>query len=533
MRNLPIALLLLLIPFAALAQTDIVPGIIILKIRPEFKQNLLRDGAQWETFAGMEVQSVRQMFPRAEAPDGRTDDRGNAWADLTRTFRLHLPPHADLRAATAKLMASGRFDWVEHTTYSISFSTPNDPSIGSQDHLVQIGAFAAWDVSQGDTNVVIGITDTSFDLLHQDLQDNLKYNWGDTIDGADNDLDGFIDNYAGWDIESNDNNLFVANNWHGTGVLAVQSASTDNGIGIAGVGYNCKYLPVKIGNSIGEISTADGYEAITYCADRDCKVINCSWGTTTFSNLGQDVVNYATFNMDALVVAAAGNEPFEEFRYPASFANALSVTGVHNSDVFNNGSNPTFTWADSVDLCAQGFYVFSTATLGGTPGASPIYTTTGGTSYAAPQVSGAAGLVRSQFTCLTALETADLLLASAVDIEAMGTNSDYAGKIGKRLDMAAALNPAADPCEPIGLTGPGGRQLFLVHPNPAVSDFAVRTTAPGNWVLTVMDAQGKRVSEQRFTGTVHTVSGLAPGPYTLSLDNGTGMSVQRVVVVGH
>lgn len=531
MRNLLIALLLF--PVSALAQADIVPGILIIKVKSGQKDVLLRDGAQWDAFDGMAVVSLRQMFPRAEDPKGRTDAKGNALVDLSRIFRLTLPQDADLAPLTRTLQATGRFDWVEHTTYSESFSTPNDPSIGSQNHLTQIGAFAAWDVTQGDTNVVIGMTDTSFDLLHQDLQDNLKYNWEDPIDGEDNDGDGFIDNYAGWDIESNDNNLFVANNYHGTGVLAVSSASTNNGIGIAGVGYNCMYLPVKIGSSAGTIITADGYEAITYCADRDCKVINCSWGTTTFSNLGQDVVDYATFNMDALVVAAAGNLAAEEFRYPASFANVLSVTGVHNNDVFNNGSNPTFTWADSVDLCAQGFNVFSTATLGGTPGASPVYTTTGGTSYAAPQVSGAAALVRSQFPCLTALETAEMLISSAMDIESIGTNSDYAGKIGKRLDMATALTPDSNPCIWIGVDGHAMRQLFLVYPNPATNEITLRTTASSNWNLLVTDAQGKRVLEQQFIGRDQTISGLAPGLYTVTLGNGTERSVQRVVVTGH
>jgi len=174
--------------------------------------------------------------------------------------------------------------------------------------------------------------------------------------------------------------------------------------------------------------------------------------------------------------------------------------------------------------------VFSTATLKDTPGASPIYTTTGGTSYAAPQVSGAAALVRAQFPCLTALETADMLVTSAVDIESIGTNGNYAGKIGKRLDMAAALTPVADPCEPIGVQETDMRPLFLVYPNPSANEITVRTTASGNWNLVVTDAQGKRVLEQQFIGRDQTISGLAPGLYTVSLANGSERSVQRVVV---
>jgi serine protease len=531
MRHLLLALLIL--PFTVLGQTDLVPGILILKVRPEHKEAVQRQGIQWETLQGTGALSVTQMFPRAEDPKGRTDRFGNPLVDISRIFKVQLPEQADLGEWTEKLASSGRFDWVEPTTWSISFSTPNDPQIGSQNHLTQIGAFAAWEVTQGDTNVVIGVTDTSFDLLHQDLQGNLKRNYDDLVDGLDNDNDGFIDNFAGWDVVDDDNTLFVANNYHGTGVLAVVSATTDNGVGIAGVGYNCKYLPVKIGNNSGSIVTADGYESITYCADRDCKVINCSWGTVTFSNLGQDVVNYATINKDAVVVASAGNNAVEEYRYPASFDNAISVTGVHNNDVFNNGTNPTFTWSDKVDMCAQGFNVFSTATLGGSPGASPVYTTTGGTSYAAPQVSGAAALVRSQFPCLTAIETTDLLLANAVDIESVGTNSNYAGKIGKRLDMAAPLSIAIDPCEPVGTDNVTVRQQVVVYPNPSNSEVTVRTPFHGDWQLSVMDAQGRAVRNDAFVGQEQTLRGLPSGMYTIAVSNGQYRSVQRIVVSGH
>jgi serine protease len=531
MRHLLLALLIL--PFTVLGQTDFVPGILILKVRPEHKEAVLRQGIQWETLQGTGALSVTQMFPRAEDPKGRTDHFGNPLVDISRIFKVQLPEQADLGEWTEKLASSGRFDWVEPTTWSISFSTPNDPQIGSQNHLTQVGAFAAWDVTQGDTNVVIGVTDTSFDLLHQDLQGNLKKNYDDPINGNDDDNDGYIDNFTGWDVVDDDNTLFVANNYHGTGVLAVSSATTDNGVGIAGVAYDCKYLPVKIGNNAGTIVTADGYESIIYCADRDCKVINCSWGTVTFSNLGQDAVNYATINKDAVVVASAGNNAVEEYRYPASFDNAISVTGVHNNDVFNNGTNPTFTWSDKVDMCAQGFNVFSTATLGGTAGASPVYTTTGGTSYAAPQVSGAAALVRSQFPCLTAIETTDLLLANAVDIESVSTNSNYAGKIGKRLDMAGAVSVTPNPCELVGVSETVEEQLMTLYPNPSNTDVTLRTASSGNWQVMVNDAQGRLVRLERFSGNFYTISALPAGIYTVAVSNDAQRSVQRMVVAGH
>jgi serine protease len=528
-----ILLALVLAPFLSIAQSDIVPGIIILKVKPEYKSELAREGVRWDAFEGLDLLKIEMMFPRAEEPMGRTDRNGHPFADLTRTYKLTVDESEDLAVLIEKLSASNRFDWVEPTSYSISDATPNDPNIGSQNYLTQIGAFAAWDVTTGDTNVVIGVTDTSFDLLHQDLQGNLKRNYADPVNGQDDDLDGLIDNYAGWDIESDDNQLFVSGNYHGTGVLAVSSATTNNGVGIAGVGYNCKYLPVKIGSSAGTIVTADGYEAIIHCADRDCKVINCSWGSTIFSNLGVDAVNYATINKDALVVASAGNLELEEYRYPASYNYAISVTGVHNTDVFDNGTNPTFTWADSVDLCAQGFDVYSTATGGGTPGTIPVYQTTGGTSFAAPQVSGAAALVRSQFPCLSAIETAELLIDNAVDIESIGTNGDFAGKIGKRLDVGATLNIAINPCDPVGIANPQDDLAITVYPNPSAGNATLVVSAMDVWNVQVFSARGEKVMQAQFTGNTHHIQGLADGLYLITLSNGKQTHTQRLVVIGN
>lgn len=527
-------LLSLLSPFIVFAQDTAVSGILITKVKESVKQEVLSDGKDCPVFMGVEVVSVRQMFPNAEEPKGRTDRFGNPFVDLTRSFRLQLPESVNLEEAVRTLMASGSFEWVETTTISETFSTPNDPHLGSQNYLAQIDVFSAWAVTTGDTNTVIGVTDTSFDIFHQDLQGNLKYNYDDPVNGEDDDGDGYIDNFAGWDIQSNNNTLFVANNYHGTGVLAVSSATTDNGLGIAGVAYNCMYLPVKIGNNAGSILTADGYEAITYCADRNCKVINCSWGTTMFSNLGQDVVDYATINKDALVVAAAGNLAAEEYRYPASFHHALSVTGVHDSDVFNNNSNPTFTWADSVDLCAQGFNVFSTATVGGTQGGSPVYTTTGGTSYAAPQVSGAAALIRSHFGCLSALETAALLIEYAVDIEGVGTNSDYAGKIGRRLDIGAVFSMPGNPCEIItNIAEQSSHHGLLLYPNPSSGEFTVRIGTTDRWLLTVTDMQGRTLLHMNLSGDRQEVSGLAPGLYLVQVENASERLAGRVIVTGN
>ena len=137
---------------------------------------------------------------------------------------------------------------------------PNDPSADSvtQYHLKNIQAYLGWAISKGDTNTVIGIVDTGTDWDHPDLQDNIKHNYADTIDGVDNDNDGYIDNYRGWDLGENDNDPSSSVSsfgvHHGTGVSGIAAATTDNSKGVAGVGFKCKFLPVKIFNDNNQLT---------------------------------------------------------------------------------------------------------------------------------------------------------------------------------------------------------------------------------------------------------------------------------------
>lgn len=514
-------------PFLVLSQSEIVPGKIIFKVNESDAIHLVDKLSDHAVFESLPILSIQRKYPHSTKPeDGETDKHGNPFIDLTRTYVLKLPPETDLTATISFLKESGLFEWIEPTTYSNSFYTPNDPTVATLDHLDHSNVYAAWDTTHGDTNVVIGITDTSFDLLHEDLQVNTKHNYADPINGNDDDNDGYTDNFSGWDIWGNDNNVFFTNDWHGTGVLAVAAASTDNAVGMAGVGFDCKYLPVKIANDATNgnttIVTSDGHDAIVYCADRDCGVINCSWGTLTFSNDGQDAVNYATINKDAVVVAAAGNTNAEEFRYPASFHRAVSVTGVHNSDEFDNGTNPPFTHSDSVDVCAQGYNVIATATVGAS-GGNEVYQTTGGTSIAAPIVSGVVALIRSAFPCISAQEASDLLIDNAVDIDGFSTNFMFAGKIGKRVDAYASLQ--SNPCLNVGI-GEVRSENYLVdvYPNPSKDATVFRTNIRSEWSLHVFDAEGRLLSTQSVKGSTVSVDGLDAGLYVAKI------SGEKVVV---
>jgi subtilisin family serine protease len=296
------------------------------------------------------------------------------------------------RTATLKLIKKQpSIIYAEPKPIPRLFDTANDPNHTSQYYLGQMDMYRAWDVSQGDSTIIIGIVDTGTDLTHEDLDGKIAYNYADPVNGIDDDMDGFIDNYFGWDLSENNNYPQADVNGHGVRVAGIAAAATDNGIGVSGVGYNTKFLPVKTMNSEGQLNTA--WEGIVYAADHGAHIIVCSWGGVVPTEFGKDVVDYATYDCNALVVAAAGNSNNEDVYYPASLPNVLSVAATNQNDQRWNGS----TYGHTVDVSAPGAAIYAT-TLGNG------YGNGWGTSFAAPAVAGVAALIKHQRPHLSALQ---------------------------------------------------------------------------------------------------------------------------------
>ena len=317
--------------------------------------------------------------------------------------------------------------------------TPNDPSAqangGEQDYLATVHAYEAWAIERGNKDVLVGILDTGVEFGHQDLTDNLYVNSADPINGIDDDGDGYTDNYVGWDMADHDNDPTADQNNHGTLVAGVAAATPDNGVGIAGLGFHSSYMPIKIFRS-GDGAFAFGYEAIAYAADRGCKVINLSWGgANAYSRFGEEIINYAVLEKDAVVIAAAGNSGEEEKFYPASYDRVLSVAITDADD--NTVAKTTHNhW---IDLVAPGSRNYTTRNQDG-------YSYTSGSSFSAPLVSGAAALVRARYPRWSAMQVMQQLRLSADDIYKVGNNRDYHEKLGRgRLNAARALQNLRTP----------------------------------------------------------------------------------------
>ncbi|MBL7883378.1 MAG: S8 family peptidase [Bacteroidia bacterium] len=419
--------------------SDYMEKTIIVKVLPQYRQwcsvNTIAISSFNQLYNTIGGVQLMKKFPNAKQPEKMENERGERLVDLTLMYEFKYSSSVSLEKVINKFIGLRLFEYVEpHYIPQLAY-TPNDASFGNQWYMTNIKAENAWGVNtttaRGDTNVVIGITDTGVELLHNDLRYNIKYNYADPINGADDDGDGFIDNFRGWDVGMADNDPTWQGNAHGVHVSGIAAASTNNGIGVAGVGFNCKFLPVKIANAAGSLTAA--YEGITYAADHGCAVINCSWGGAGGGQFGQDVINYATFNKNALVVAAAGNNGIDEAFYPAAYQYVISVSNTKTDDRRSASSNYNYT----VDVGAPGEGIYSTYSGGG-------YMNNTGTSMSSPCAAGVAAIIKSFYPSYTALQVGERLKTTTDPFPSQ--SPIYNNKLGTgRVNMFKAITNPLSP----------------------------------------------------------------------------------------
>ncbi|GAB2778528.1 hypothetical protein GCM10027175_15930 [Hymenobacter latericoloratus] len=425
-------------PAAEATARTIIPGRLVFKLKAAAAQQRnipeqTRTPALNAALARLNARNVRPKFPLSSPPSSQQLGAVN----LGLVFQADLPAALPVEEACRALRKTGAVEYAEPLYSYPMLYQPNDPLADStltngQYYLKNIRAYRAWDISKGDTSLVIGIVDGGTRLTHEDLKTQLQLNRRDPLDGIDNDQDGYVDNYYGWDFADNDNNPSRdPSSVHGILVAGAAAAAPDNGKGITGVGFRCRFMPLKIYPNTATGSFG-GYEAIVYAADHGCRVINLSWGGVgSRSQFEQDVITYAAVNRDAVVVAAAGNTPAELDFFPASYDHVLSVATLQPSD--ERSSNATYS--RRVDLSAPGINILTT--WGDT---DTDYVGVGGSSFAAPLVSGAAGLLRTHFPQYNAAQIAAQLRRTTDNINALPGNVAYAGRIGSgRLNVLRAL----------------------------------------------------------------------------------------------
>jgi subtilisin family serine protease len=320
---------------------------------------------------------------------------------------------------------------------------PRDPQFNEQWALANSGqrggkqgadisATLAWATTVGSEDVVVAVLDSGVDYTHEDLIKNMWMRPNTMAPYQDQELGTIDDEYGFNAIDSAADPM--DENGHGTHCAGIIGAEGENDIGIAGVNWKVKIMPLKFMNAGGFGTTKDAIEAINYVIDRkkagvNVRVISASWGSTQRSRALEDVIRKAYEN-DILFVAAAGNSTVNNDRnphFPSSYnvPNVISVAALDRNDQLATFSN---YGVKSVAIAAPGVDILSTW-LG------DAYEEKSGTSMATPVVSGVAALVLAEHPRMSVDDLKKKLLASTDPIVALK------GKIatGGRINAAKAL----------------------------------------------------------------------------------------------
>jgi serine protease len=424
-------------------------GQVLVKLKPGFVY-MNSDGSgmrskTWESLVpALSVNGVHS-FSAGTAKNSSSTARANGKSkiDLRLYHQISIDPDMPVEEAIALLYKSGAVEIAEPVYAAKSYLTPNDPRVPDQYYLPLVKAFEAWDLVTGRNDIIIAILDSGVDLQHPDLAANIYTNEADPIDGVDNDEDGYVDNFYGWDFAGDDYISLVGDNdpatdleniSHGTMVAGAASAVTNNNLGIAGVGFNARLMVLKHSADNDTRDEGNGLlsnllQGVVYAAEHGADIINASYGSTYYSQISHDIYKYVSLEHDVLVVAAAGNESSVEPHYPSDYDYVLSVASTTASDGRSGFSN----YGYKVDIAAPGSDILTTAVGGG-------YTLTSGTSFSAPIVSGAAALVKTIYPDFNGAQIGEVLRTTADPAFNNRLAATYADKMGRgRLDMLRAL----------------------------------------------------------------------------------------------
>jgi subtilisin family serine protease len=431
------------------SQPPYVPGEVLVRYRDEAKAS--SKVQQSITAEGRSVLVRLERFSGSDLIPGLRIAHVDAGDTLAAVEALRNDPDV--------LYAEPNYRWYRPTVI------PNDPCYpanslpGCQSTslygLNKIGAPTAWDTIKGSSDaaqagfgtprIVVGVVDEGIDVTHPDLVGNIWSNPGETPgDGIDNDGNGFVDDVNGYDFFSNTGTITGAN--HGTHVAGTIGATGNNGVGVVGVNWQVGLMSLRFAG-LGSGSTADAIRASAYAKmmrDRwvnsggtqgaNVRVLNNSWGPDRSQGNGLSLALFDAINAvgqsGILFVVSAGNDAIDNDvnpGYPASFdlPNLVSVAATDQLDglaIFSDFGARTIT------MGAPGVGILST-TLNNT------YTVMGGTSMAAPHVSGAAALLLAANPNLTIQQLKSLLIFNGDPV------SSLAGKTltGRRLSVSSSL----------------------------------------------------------------------------------------------
>ena len=332
-------------------------------------------------------------------------------------------PEPALDQVSAALMQTGLFSFVErdytlHQSATPGALNPNDPNFPSQWHLTAIQTPYAWALTQGSSNVIVAVIDSGADWTHPDLSSKLVPGWN------------FLTGTSATQDSGGDSG-------HGTAVSGVAAAATNNGAGVAGVGWSTMVMPLEILDSTGSATYSNLASAIDYAADHGARIINISLSGSTASSTLQSAESYA-WNKGAVIFAAAGNSANSTPNYPAADPNVVAVSATDVNGTFASFSS----YGSWIDLSAPGNNILTTMTGGG-------YGYWYGTSFAAPITAGVAALVLAQKPGLSNSALVALLEQNADDLGTPGWDQYFGyGQVNAYKAVLAAQTSTIDTTPP-------------------------------------------------------------------------------------
>jgi subtilisin family serine protease len=345
---------------------EFIPGELIVKFKPELSIDISKTSNNWISTGIQSIDNLNEQY-NVKTAEILFNTREKPY--LYNIFKLSVSKNSDILSIVQDYSKDSHVIYAEPNYIMKTCLTPNDPDFNLQYYLHNTGqtggiadsdidAPEAWDIETGDENIVIAIHDTGVDYDHPDLEANIWINPGEDINGngivdpsdfneIDDDNNGYIDDIRGYDfvnttkpvppgedgtIRDNDPIDFHG---HGTHCSGIASAVTDNNIGIAGVCWNCKIMPVRVGYKAqgggGLIDINAAAAGLEYAADNGAHVISMSWGGGSVTYLIWDAINYS-YSKGSILVAAAGNIGNGYPHYPAAYPKVIGVSATDHND---------------------------------------------------------------------------------------------------------------------------------------------------------------------------------------------------------
>lgn len=332
----------------------------------------------------------------------RTDVEVKKDFRASKAFLIKTSNSARTENLIEELRYSDAVEYIElnHIYENLLQITPNDKEYSNQYAHKKMSSEEAWKISTGSLNVKVAVIDTGIDYSHPDLKDNYWFNPGETgldedgndksTNGVDDDGNGYVDDFRGWDFINDDNDP-MDDNSHGTHCAGIIGAKGNNSIGIAGINWEVSMMGIKIFSASGRTNTAAIIEGIEYATLMGMDLSNNSWGGSSYERSVEAAIKEAQKKGIVFVAAAGNNRSNNDSRvyYPAGYTmdNVVSVLSTDSGDRRSNFSN---YGSATVHAGAPGTSVLSTIPDG-------EYSYKSGTSMAAPYVAGVIALAKSKF----------------------------------------------------------------------------------------------------------------------------------------